>query len=122
MHAWLDLVTKLQKYTSSAYIWSTSEECKILDTVVADQLLAASANTVAYQMEEYKNPSLVVILHCLNSFQHKNYMAFSLLYVFLRGNHKINAVCFLSFHIILLVKCDIGSEQENTAFRQLSLW
>ena len=26
--AWLDFVTKLQKYTSFAYSWSTSEECK----------------------------------------------------------------------------------------------
>ena len=47
-------------------------------------------------MEEYKNSSLVVILHCLNSFQHTNYVAFLLLYV--RENHKINAVCFPSFH------------------------
>ena len=49
------------------------------------------------QLWEYKNSGLVVILHCLNSFQH-NYVAFSLLYVQLRENHKINAVCFPSFH------------------------
>ena len=63
-----------------------------------DQLLAANANIIAYQMEEYKNSNLVVILLCLNSFQHKNYMSFSLLYVLLRENHKINIVCFPSFH------------------------
>ena len=27
VHAWLDLVTKLHKYTPFAYSWSTSEEC-----------------------------------------------------------------------------------------------
>ena len=43
---------------------------------------------VGYQVDEYKNSGLVVILHCLNSFQHNNYVAFSLLYVLLRENHK----------------------------------
>ena len=57
-----------------------------------DQLLAAKANTIAYQMEEYKNSGLVVILHCLNSFQHKNYI------VLLRENHNVNAACFPSFY------------------------
>ena len=52
----------------------------------------------ADQMEEHKDSGLVVILHCLNSFQHKNYVAFSLLYVLLRENHKINAAYFPSFH------------------------
>ena len=80
-----------------AYSWLTSEECKILDAVVPDQLLAAHADTVAYQIEEYKISGLVVILHCLNGFQHNSYVAFSLLYVQLRENHKINAVCFPSF-------------------------
>ena len=84
MHAWLDFVTKLQKYTSSANIWSTSEECKNLYAVV-------------YQTEEYKYSSFVVILHCLNIFKPNNYVAFSLLYAFLRGNYKINAVGFPSF-------------------------
>ena len=55
MHAWLDFVPKLQKYTSFGYSWSTSEECKILDAVVPGRLLAANASAVAYQMEEYKN-------------------------------------------------------------------
>ena len=63
-----------------------------------DQLLAAKANVTDYQMEEYENSDLVVILLCLNSFQHKNYMAFSLLYALLRENHKINVVSFPSFH------------------------
>ena len=76
MHAWLDFVTKLQKYFSFANSWSTnSNKCKNLDAIVPDQLLATNAYTVAYQMEE-KNSGLVVILHCLNSFQHNNYMAF----------------------------------------------
>ena len=49
-------------------------------------------------MEEYKNSGLVLILHCLYSFQHNNYVAFLLLYVLLREKHKINAVCFPPFH------------------------
>ena len=69
MHAWLDFETKLQKYTSFAYSWSTSAgPRKNLDAVVPDQFLAAISDTVAYQMEEYKNSGLVAILHCLNSF------------------------------------------------------
>ena len=98
MHGWLDFVTKLQKYTSFAYSWTTSEECKNLNAVVPDQLLAVNTNAIAYRMEEYKNLCLLVILHCLNSFQHSNYAGFSLLYVLLRENQKINAVCFPSFH------------------------
>ena len=39
MHAWLQFVTKLQKYTSSAYNWSTSEECKNLDAAEPGQLM-----------------------------------------------------------------------------------
>ena len=68
MHAWLDFVKKLRKYISFAYSWSTREECKILDAIVPDQLLAAKADAGSNQMEEYKNSSLAVILHCLNSF------------------------------------------------------
>ena len=55
-------------------------------------LLAANADFVVYQIKEYKNSSLVVILHCLNIFKPNNYVAFSRLYVLLRENHKINAV------------------------------
>ena len=44
------------------------EPRKNLDAVVPDQFLAAISDTVAYQMEEYKNSGLVAILHCLNSF------------------------------------------------------
>ena len=77
---------------------TTSEECKNLDSVMPNQLLAANADAVANPMEEYKNSGFVVILHCLNSFQHNKYVVFSLLYVLLRENHKINAVCFPSFH------------------------
>ena len=63
-----------------------------------DQLLAANADAVAYQLEECKNSGFFVILHSLNSFQHSNLVAFSLLYVLLRENHKINAACFPLFH------------------------
>ena len=73
---------------------------KNLDTVVPNQLLAANiarCTIVIRWMEEYKNSGLVVILHCLNSFQQNNYVAF-LLYVLLRENHKINAVCLHLFH------------------------
>ena len=85
MHVWLDFVATLQEYTSFAYSWSTSEECKNLDAVVLDQLLETNTNAIAYHMEEYKNSGLVVILHCLNSFQHNNYVPFSLLYVLCFG-------------------------------------
>ena len=63
-----------------------------------DQLLSANVDVIAYQMEEHKDSGLVVILHCLSSFQHKNYVGFSLLYVLLSENHKISAACFPSFH------------------------
>ena len=77
-HAWLDFLTNLQKFITFVYTWSTSEEYKILDAVVPDRLLAFNTSASSYQIEEYKNSSLVVILHCLNSFQHYNYVAFSL--------------------------------------------
>ena len=67
MHAWLDFVTELQKYTSFTYSWSTSEKCKNLDAVMPDQLLAANTDAVAYQMEEYKNPDLFVIGTAFNT-------------------------------------------------------
>ena len=63
---WLDFVTKLQKCTSFAYSWTT-RSANTQDTVVPDQLLAANANDIACQMEEYEISDLVVILHCLNS-------------------------------------------------------
>ena len=91
-----------------AYNRSTSKECK-------NQLLAANVNpVVAYQMEGYRNSGFVVILHYLNSFQHSNYLAFSLLYVLLRENHMINAV-FPHFIMTAIphVKCDVGSGREN---------
>ena len=78
MHVWLDFLTKLQKISPFAYSWSTSEEYKILDAVVPDELLAVTKSAGSYQIEEYKNPSLVVILHCLNSFQHNSDAAVSL--------------------------------------------
>ena len=56
------------KISEIHFLWTVdqlSEECKNLD---ADQLLAANVDTIAYQMEKYKNPGLVVILHFLNSF------------------------------------------------------
>ena len=46
----------------------------------------------------HKKLGLVTILHYLSSYQHNNYVAFSLLHVLLRGNHKINDGCFPSFH------------------------
>ena len=69
---------------------TVDQVAKNVDTAIPDQFLAARANTSAYQMEEYKNSSLVVILHCLNSFQHNKYVTFLLLYVFLKD-------CFLIF-------------------------
>ena len=81
-----------------------------------DQLLVANVDPVAYQMEGYKNSGLVVILQCLNSFQHNKYVTFSLLYVLLRENYNINTVCFPSFHNCYLsrnVKCDVDSGREN---------
>ena len=92
------LSKKLQKYTSSTYSWLTSEDYKNIDADAPYQFVVANADSITYQMEEYKNPGLAVILHCLNSFQYTNYVAFSLLYVLFRKNHKMNAVCFPSFH------------------------
>ena len=56
------------EFTSFTYSWSISdsEEYKILDAVVPDELLAANANVGSYQIKEYNISSLVVILHCLN--------------------------------------------------------
>ena len=51
---WIFL-TKLQKFTSFAYSWSTSEECKILYADAPDELLAVSINAGSYQIEGYKN-------------------------------------------------------------------
>ena len=48
IHAWLDFLTKLQKFTSLAYSWSTREEYKILDGAVPDELLAVNANAGSY--------------------------------------------------------------------------
>ena len=67
MPDWIFSKNYRNKFTSFAYSWSTSEEYKILDAVVPNELLAASANTSSYQIEEHKNSSLVVILHCLNT-------------------------------------------------------
>ena len=60
--------------------------------------LQPTPKSFACQMKDYKNSGLVVILHCLNSFQHNNYVVFSVLYVSLRENRKIFAICFPSFH------------------------
>ena len=49
---------------------------KLKNAAVPNQLLAANAKAIIYQMEEYKKSSLVVILYCLSSFQHKNYVTF----------------------------------------------
>ena len=98
IHAWLDFFIKLQKYTSFVYSRSTSEECKNLDAVLPNQLLVVRTDAVVYQMEEYKNLGLIVILYFLNSFQHNNHVAFLLLCVLLRKKHKINAVRFSWFH------------------------
>ena len=73
-----DFLTKPQKFTSFVDSCSTSEEYKILDTVVPDELLGVNTIAGSYQIEEYKSSSLVVILHCLNSFQHCDCVAFSL--------------------------------------------
>ena len=43
------------------------EEYKTLDAVVPNKFLAANANTGSYQIEEYKNSSLALILHCLKT-------------------------------------------------------
>ena len=58
MHDWLDFVTKLQKYTSSAYS-SWKKSVKTEYAVVANQLPAANADVIACQMEEFKNSDLL---------------------------------------------------------------
>ena len=76
-----------------------------MDVLVSKKLFAS--NAVACQMKEYNNSGLVVILHCQNSFQHNNYMAFSLLYVLRRENYQINVVCFPSFHNSCIPACKV---------------
>ena len=49
-----------------------NKECKNLDAVVPDHLLATNVDAVAYQTGEYKNSGLLVIFHCLNSLKHNN--------------------------------------------------
>ena len=95
MHAWLDFSQTAEIHFLCIQLLINSEEYKILDAVVPDELHAANVNAGSYQMEEYKNKSLVLILHCLNTTttQHFHY-----LYVLPRKSHKINAVCFPSFH------------------------
>ena len=58
-----------------------------------DQWLAANAKAIVYQMEEYENLDLIVILRYLNSFQHKNYVAFSLLYAQLKEIMNVRSYC-----------------------------
>ena len=84
-------------------------------------LACSQSNAIAYQMEKYKNSGLVVILHCLNSFQHKNYVAFSLLHVLLRDNPKINAACFPSFHNGCNAACKVwrSSGRKNRSIQNL---
>ena len=53
MNAWLDFVTKLQKYTSFALSWSTSEACRNLDIVVPNQMLVENVDAVDYKIEEF---------------------------------------------------------------------
>ena len=69
MHFCLDFLTKLQNKNRFPLHTAdpTNTEYKVLDAVVPDQLLTVNANTSSYQIEEYKNSSLVVILHCLNT-------------------------------------------------------
>ena len=97
MHAWLDFITKLQQFTSFAFSWSPSEESKNLDAAVPDQVLAANAEAVAYQMEKDKNSGLVVIFWIVfntRSTWHFHY------YIYGLGKQQDNciAVCFPSFH------------------------
>ena len=71
-------------------------------------MLAVNANAGSHQIEQYNNLSLVVILHCLNSFQHYNYVAFSLFICFiLRENRNINVVCFPSFENGCSPACEV---------------
>ena len=83
------------KFPFFACSCSTSEEYKVLDSAVPNELLAANANASSYQIKEYKNSSLDVILHCFNTTTTWHFHYF---YVLLMGNHKINPVCFPSFH------------------------
>ena len=75
-----------------------SKKCRNVRAALPNQLLPANADAISHQMEEYKNSGLVVILHCMNNFQHNNYVVFSLLYVLLRENPKINVIFSPLFH------------------------
>ena len=98
MNAWLDFDTKLQKYTSFTYSsWRTSSE-KLKTLLCPTNYLQPTLKPLLTRWKNIKIQTLAVIFHCLNSFQYKNYVAFSLLYALPRENHKINAICFPSFN------------------------
>ena len=66
-----------------------------------NQLLEANTNIIAYQMEEYKNWDLVKIFSLFEHFsiqELRDIFTILCIYCLGRENHKINAVCFPSFH------------------------
>ena len=72
-----------------------NQELKNLNAVLADQLLAVNADTVAYQMEECSTFSCDFAF--LKSFPHENCVAFLLSHVLLRKKNKLNVICFPYF-------------------------
>ena len=73
-------------------------------------------------MEEYRNSDLVVIFSFFEHFSIQELATWHFhysMYWLGRENHKINAICFPSFHngcnpACNFIKCDVDSGQENT--------
>ena len=65
---------------------------------MSDEMLPVIANAGSYQVDEYENLSLVVILHCLNSFLRYSYVAFSLIICAAQGKpqHKCRLFSLIS--------------------------
>ena len=96
-----------QNYTFFAYSWSSSKQCKNINAVAPEQLLAAKADAVAYQMDTTTTWNFNYYMYCLSK--------------------TTRSVPFVFSHFIMTaiphVKCDLGSGQDNrTAAIILKFW
>ena len=100
MHPWLDFFRKLQKLTSFGYNWSTSKEYKILDAVMlcpTNCLQSMPKPQHRFHRRLYTKVQVWLWFYIVRTVFIATTMC-HFLYVLLRENHKINAVCFPSFH------------------------
>ena len=85
-----------------------------------NQLLAANADVIAYQMEEYKNSYLVVNFSLFEHFSVQELRGiFTILCIALAGK-TTRQMPFVFHHFIMAaiphVKCDVGSVLENSTW------